>query len=190
MRWTAIFALFALAACSRVEPPRPGEQRSGLFLIRQNGRSGFVNNRGQVKIAPQFEQAAPFSDGLAVVSVGGRAGYIDTDGKFVINPQFDGGAPFSEGLAAVKVGEAWGFINKRGKLVIPAQYQWASANIPPQFSAGLAAVSRGPGTPVGFIDKDGRMALAPHYDYALPFSDGLALVRVGGRYGFINSNGK
>src|SRR6478672_1770116 len=105
MRWTAILALFALTACSRVEPARPGEQRNGLFLIRQNGRSGFVTSRAQVKIAPQFDQAGAFSDGLAVVSVGGRAGYINTDGKFVINPQFDGGAPFSEGLAAVKIGD-------------------------------------------------------------------------------------
>ena len=116
-------AASGLAACSRVEPPRPGEQRSGLFLVRQNGRLGFVNSRGQVKIAPQFDQAGPFSDGLAAVSVGGRAGYIDTDGKFVINPQFDGGAPFSEGLAAVQIGDAWGFIDKHGKLVIPPQFQ-------------------------------------------------------------------
>ena len=119
MRWTAMFALFALAACSRVEPPRPGEQKSGLFLIRQNGRWGYVNSRGQVKITPQFDEASTFSDGLAVVSVGGRAGYIDTDGKFAINPQFEGGAPFSEGLAAVRINDAWGFIDKHGKLVIP-----------------------------------------------------------------------
>ena len=57
----------------------------------------YVDKAGKVKIAPQFEQAAPFSDGLAVVSMGGRAGYIDKDGKFAINPQFDSGAPFTTG---------------------------------------------------------------------------------------------
>src|SRR5438309_11671360 len=75
-----------LPTCNRVEPPRPGEQRSGLFLVRQNGRLGYVNSRGQVKIAPQFDQAGPFSDGLAPVSVGGRAGYIDTEGKIAVAP--------------------------------------------------------------------------------------------------------
>ena len=42
-----------------------------------------------LKIAPQFEDASPFSEGLAVVEIGGRAGYIDKNGKYVINPQFE-----------------------------------------------------------------------------------------------------
>ena len=97
MRWTALAVLaIVCACCSRQELPKPGEQRSGLFLIRKEGRWGFVDRSGQVKIAPQFEQAGPFTDGLAVVSVGGRAGYVDKAGKFVINPQFDSGAAFSE----------------------------------------------------------------------------------------------
>ena len=35
--------LLLCAAAAASSPPRPGEQRSGLFLVRQNGRSGYVN---------------------------------------------------------------------------------------------------------------------------------------------------
>src|SRR5579872_6374774 len=101
MRWMPIavagVALLA-AGCSRQEPPREGQQRSGLFLVRQNGRTGFVDSNGRVRIAPQFDEAAPFSEGLAVIALGGRAGYIDRDGHIVINPQFDAASPFSDGL--------------------------------------------------------------------------------------------
>src|SRR5262245_51637426 len=111
MRWITIAILAALAAgCGRVEPPRPGEQRSGLFLIEKGGRYGYMDRDGAIKIAPQFDQAAPFSEGLAVAAVGARAGFIDDHGKFVINPQFDSASPFSEGMAAVRVGNDWGFI--------------------------------------------------------------------------------
>src|SRR3954467_4699385 len=105
MRWVPVLLLGCLAAgCNREGPVRPGEQRSGLFLVRKDGRWGYVDRSGSLKIPPQFEQAGPFSDGLAAAALGGRAGYIDTDGKFAINPQYDAGAPFSDGVAAVRSG--------------------------------------------------------------------------------------
>lgn len=52
-------------------------------------------------IAPQYDDAASFSEGLAAVKKNGQWGYIDTDGKVVIPFQYDIAAPFSEGLALV-----------------------------------------------------------------------------------------
>jgi hypothetical protein len=37
-------------------------------------------------INPQFDEAAPFADGLARVKTGGRYGYINDSGKYVWNP--------------------------------------------------------------------------------------------------------
>src|SRR5215831_14625039 len=104
--------------CGNSREQRAGQQLSGLFLVHQDGKTGFVNKSGKVEIAPQFANAAPFSEGLAVVQIGNRAGYINEQGRIVINPQFDSGAPFSEGLAAVRVGNAWGFIDKKGDMVV------------------------------------------------------------------------
>ena len=124
MKWSLTIVAITLAALtgcgrSRTAEAQPGDQLSGLFVVRAQGKTGFINKSGKLVIHPQFSEAAPFSgDGLAVVEIGGRAGYIDKSGKIVINPQFDAGAPFSEGLAAVRVGNAWGFIDKDGKIVI------------------------------------------------------------------------
>lgn len=52
-------------------------------------------------IAPKYEDAGRFSDGLAAVKQGGKWGYINEDGKTVIPFQFDKAYPFSEGLAIV-----------------------------------------------------------------------------------------
>src|SRR5437773_6725221 len=103
--YTAITTAALIAVgCGRSREPRAGQQLSGLFLVHQDGKTGFVNKFGKVEIAPQFASAAPFSEGLAVVQIGNRAGYINEQGRIVINPQFDSGAQFSEGLAAVRTG--------------------------------------------------------------------------------------
>lgn len=52
-------------------------------------------------IAPQYEDASLFSDGLAAVKKDGKWGYIDTEGKTVIPFQYDLAYEFNEGYAIV-----------------------------------------------------------------------------------------
>lgn len=117
---------------------------------------------GSFAIAPLFESAGAFSDGLAAVQTGddeyGKWGYIDKTGKFAIEPEYDAAEAFSEGLAAVRVGDEktgkWGYIDKTGKIVINPQFDSAW-----NFSEGLASVTIG--NKDGFIDKTGRWLLDP-----------------------------
>ncbi len=55
-----------------------------------------------IVIAPQFEQADSFSEGLARVKVKEKWGYIDKQGKLAVQPQLDEANSFSEGLALVR----------------------------------------------------------------------------------------
>ena len=58
-----------------------------------------------------------------------------------------------------------------------------------QFSEGLVAVADRQGR-YGFLDADGKQAIACRWAYAQPFSEGLAAVEdMSGRYGFIDRNG-
>ena len=52
-------------------------------------------------IAPRYDDALSFSEGLAAVKTDGLWGYIDTKGNTVIPEQFDIAFSFSEGLALV-----------------------------------------------------------------------------------------
>ncbi|PIC58298.1 hypothetical protein CSV80_05820 [Sporosarcina sp. P12(2017)] len=52
-------------------------------------------------IAPQYDFARDFSEGLAAVKLGDKWGYIDTDGNTVIDFQYDKAFNFSEGKALV-----------------------------------------------------------------------------------------
>lgn len=49
----------------------------GLAYVQNaDGEIGYVDLRGNWVIAPQFEEAKPFSDGKAAVCLNGQWGYI------------------------------------------------------------------------------------------------------------------
>lgn len=102
-----------------------------LKQVEQNGKYGFVNNKGSFTIKPIFESVDDFNEGLAAVRQYGKWGFINKKGKFVVEPQYDMVGNFNNGLAYVvhtteeqvesyifQVTSHVGFINKRGKIVI------------------------------------------------------------------------
>ncbi|MEO0075749.1 MAG: WG repeat-containing protein, partial [candidate division WOR-3 bacterium] len=92
------------------------------FVIKVEGKYGYIDKTAKVVINPQFDEAFSFSEGLARVRIGDKQGYIDKTGKIVINPQFDIACNFSNGLARVKIGDKWSFIDKSGNIIINPQF--------------------------------------------------------------------
>jgi WG containing repeat len=85
-------------------------------------------------IAPSFDSAASFSDGLGLVSKNGTFGYIDRIGAYAIEPSFKHAESFAEGLAVVgDVGSGYWYIDQSGHQAIPGKFALASP-----FYKGLA----------------------------------------------------
>lgn len=128
----------------------------------------------------------------------GKWGYRDDRGFVVIQPQFEMAQEFSKGIAAVVDSEGWAYINTRGKVLLRPL---VVDNGPDDFSEGLARF-RQEGK-IGFFDVSGRPVIIPTFDFARPFSEGLAAfceackeipedehrVIKGGKWGFIDRKG-
>jgi hypothetical protein len=98
-------------------------QEGRLFLIVENNRIGYVNQKGEVKIPPAYYEGSDFSDGLAAVRQNGTYGYIDQSGKFKIAPQYDYAMDFANGYSmAFKDGKPF-IIAKNGDVVLPPCYK-------------------------------------------------------------------
>jgi hypothetical protein len=147
---------------------------------------GYIDRSGKVVIPPQFAQVEKFSEGLAAVQTEGKWqwGFINKTGEWVIPPRFEVARSFSEGRAAVKIDDKWGFIDKSGTMVIPAQFDGE----PQKFSDGLALVMVGDEN-FAFIDESGKTAITLKAQEVYPFFQGLARVKVDGKYGFIDKQG-
>jgi hypothetical protein len=178
-------------------------------------RWDWIDYTGRVVVSRHtpYWSAGPFSEGLAAVAeevrTSGadgtvfRVGFIDRTNAFVIEPQFDQAGDFHNGRAAVCVDGRWGFIDRTGKIVISPEYAGAQA-----FSEGFAPVQLSseqekalglPPAPVidlgdpvgwwGYIDREGKMVVPPHYTGAGPFSDGVAHVENRNFEGMIDYRG-
>ena len=120
-------------------------------------------------------------------NTGNGRGAIDWEGNTVIPFLYYPIEQFSEGMAVVTDKNGKGYVNRSGVLVVPTQYEEAES-----FSDGLAVVKKTDGT-YAYIDKTGKVAIdASKYSSALPFYEGLAMVRSRDTHkaGFIDKTGK
>lgn len=82
-----------------------------MLVIVRDGKYGFVDHAGDLKIAPTFDEARWFSEGLAAVRIGARWGFVDSSGCLRVPAVYDETwLGFHEGLAAVGKGKHWGFV--------------------------------------------------------------------------------
>lgn len=159
---------------------------------------GYVNEKGEQVIPPQFEKCHKFSaEGLAPIFdiktkqfyfINTKGEKVETevkDFKLIDRFGFDLEG-FNDGLIPIRQGEKWGYLNADGKLAIPAKYDHVTG-----FNSGHAIATlnknfivlntKGEESPVeegGILDVKG-------------FSENLAPYRSADKkFGFIDGNGK
>lgn len=170
----------------------PAAAYGQLFPYRYGALYGYVNVLGEFVVAPQFAFAGTFTEGLALVSYDGQKfGFINRLGQVVVPIQYQFATPFAGGISVAGVSASPAgeqeyviFIDRAGQNIFGETT--FSAGQP--FSEGMAAVKSFEGQ-FGYIDLSGEYVIQPQYDYALPFSEGLAPVMVGDKVGYINRSG-
>ena len=137
-------------------------------------------------------QLKPFSEGNLM-------GYQNEEGKRVISPQYIIAEEFSNGTAYVLEETGWFLINEKGNVILKP---FIFDNGPDMFHEALARFVES--QKMGFYNRGGEKIIPAKFDFALPFSQGLAAVcedcrkerlgehyhMVGGRWGYINLAGE
>ena len=173
---------------------------------------GFVDKTGSEVIPFNFKHAGYFVDGLCWAETENSCGFINREGKFELTGDYKtlvleediecGECPlcptFSEGLAWVcnKEGK-FGYIDKTGKVVIPFRYEAAYEEGMEMyyqepchdFHDGLARIWDKTTDKYGYIDREGNEVFPCQFESAEDLSEGLAVVILDGKYGFIDAKG-
>lgn len=199
-----IMALLLLASSSYAaqEFPYPFQNDEEPKLY---GYESYINGERKIIILPKFMDADNFSpNGLAFACVGNdyndsRCGYIDISGRFVIAPSFGhlhysiSGGFAENGLAAVRPLDQknCGYIDGHGNYAIQPQYSDCTSFrlADPAVNLYLAAVKDDSGKE-RYINPSGEYLGTQVFDEASPFDGGLARVKVGTKYGAIDSTGR
>ena len=88
-----------------------------LALVEKDGKLGFVDLEGNIRIPFYFEEAYNFSQGLACVKYNGMWGYVDTRGKVFLPFIFDHASPYQWGRAEVVYNGNVSKVDLKGKCV-------------------------------------------------------------------------
>ncbi len=174
-----------------------GEFHDGMAYVTYGYDTiGYVDTQGKIAIPvihPIFFDFIPerrdFSEGRVAVYKDNKWGFMDKQGKLVIAAVYRYVRDFSGGLATVSKEGGFGAINPTGDTVIDFRYLQLG-----DFKEGVANFSLTDEQKVGYINTKSETVIAPTWDAALDFSEGLAAVGVASndklKWGFIDHAGR
>ncbi|MDZ4832414.1 MAG: WG repeat-containing protein [Candidatus Melainabacteria bacterium] len=167
----------------------------GMAAIKVKDKWGFINTSGAFAVKPTFDEVEDFQKGLAPARLSGKWGFIDKKGKWAIQPKYDViWEGFQSGVAVV------------GKDVCPIPNTHADVT---RVSTGFL-VARRTGRTKDFdesttplepgyfaypdyrftlIGKDEKPLFEKQYENIGPLSDGLRVVRLDGKFGYMDNLG-
>jgi len=146
---------------------------------------GLMDSSGSWIVPPSFRSLLPGDFGAGQFFIGQKApgdlaGFYDRSGRLVFGP-YEMAFPFSEGFARVTDG-ASAILTSAGEIKLRKK-NFESI----RFSENVIAVRWVP--KVGYMDGAGRMVIPPRWDEGGDFKEGLAPVRDGTLWFFIDHAG-
>lgn len=152
------------------EPAGTGISQNTEFpftaAVKQNGKWGAVNGEGKTVIPITYDKIA-----LSLSDEEIRAADLASE-----DDRAD--------LIEVKQENLRGFYDRSGKRIIPVSYETRSF-----WKEGFLAVE-GRDKRIGFYKKDGTKLTDPVYESVSDFEQGMAIVKSGGKYGYVDKKGK
>ena len=178
-----------------------------VAAMTTKGKWGFLDKTGSMVIPAIYNQASQFKEGLAKVKIKSKYGFIDKTGALVIPAIYDDARSFSNETAEVSLKKRKFYIDRHGNEVdanTPAETSLTPAADADPYDADIALTSQyklfKEADKCGYKYNDKVVIPAIYdlwdkglgyskYDKAREFSEGLALVRTNGKYGYIDKNG-
>jgi hypothetical protein len=96
----------------------------GIYIVRKNGKWGFVSKDGKELIAPTFTALGnKFVGGFIVTYNGSKGiGFVNQEGKEIVKSKYSAASDFHNGFAAVRLNGKWGFVDEKGKEIVKPIY--------------------------------------------------------------------
>lgn len=159
-----------------------------VALQNQKGEIGFANLKGEIIFQPQFSSYIDiFCEGVALVEYNGFPCLIDNNGKIIKKVEYTRIGFFSEGLAPAELLQK----DKNGNILArKVERQGFHSEGMPQDEIHDLQAYPGRRIQVWFIDRRYDPKIPKSFEDAQEFTNGLAAVKIDGKWGFIDKTGQ
>lgn len=155
----------------------------GFFHIIKDGKHGFVDENGKLRVANRYDSAQAYHEGLAPVMLLGKWGFIDKYEILQIQPFYRYSSTFKNGLAIIQTGEDYGIITPSGKEVVDVKWKQIE-RLPTDNYKVIDWDNK-----VGICDVNGRFIVRPNYTEVVDTDRELLIVTSNGAKGLIDYQG-
>ena len=190
------------------------------FIFEEKGKLGLVDLQGKTVLAPTFnsiEEKQPYfiacsktkgcsvyNENLQLVLKGGYNSIeLGCEGQFIVKKNGKYGVVSEKGAVilplkynkinsnkngyTVKLNEKAGLFNSEGKEIIPISYHWVYTS---KIDDNIPIVAKLNDNNAGYINTKNEWVIPPTYQYAFDFQQGVAIVKKGRNYMYINLKGE
>ncbi|WP_455004293.1 WG repeat-containing protein [Capnocytophaga gingivalis] len=190
------------------------------FIFEEKGKLGLVDLQGETVLAPTFnsiEEKQPYfiacsktkgcsvyNENLQLVLKGGYNSIeLGCEGQFIVKKNGKYGVVSEKGAVilplkysninsnkngyTVKLNEKAGLFNSEGKEIIPISYHWVYTG---KIDDNIPIVAELNDNNAGYINTKNEWVISPTYQYAFAFRQGVARVKKGRNYMYINLKGE
>lgn len=144
---------------------------------------GLIDSLGQITVSSSYDKIGDFSENRLAVMLNNKWGFVNKNGVEIIPCIYNKINNFHEGYATVKKGSKWGIINKNGDTIIEFEHNHLG-----NVRDGLVWFHAMQGK--GYMDVQQNIKIEPIYQRIHDFEDGKARVKLDGKWGIIDTNGK
>lgn len=190
------------------------------FIFEEKGKLGLVDLQGKTVLAPTFnsiEEKQPYfiacsktkgcsvyNENLQLVLKGGYNSIeLGCEGQFIVEKNGKYGVVSEKGAVilplkysninsnkngyTVKFNQKAGLFNSEGKEIIPISYHWVYTD---KIDDNIPIVAELNDNNAGYINTKNEWVIPPTYQYAFAFRQGVARVKKGRNYMYINLKGE
>ena len=190
------------------------------FIFEEKGKLGLVDLQGKTMLAPTFnsiEEKQPYffacsktkgcsvyngnlqlvlkggynsielgCEGQFIVKKNGKYGVVSEKGAIILPLKYSNINSNKNGYT-VKLNEKAGLFNSEGKEIIPISYHWVYTG---KIDDNIPIVAELNDNNAGYINTKNEWVIPPTYQYAFAFRQGVARVKKGRNYMYINLKGE
>ena len=153
-----------------------------LYMIKKDGKYGFINENGNLWIANRYDSLLCFSDQRCGYKLGDKWGFIDKQERLIVQPIYDQVFSYKEGVAVIMQKGKFGLIDPAGKLILSLKY----VSIDPSLGNYILKNVNGD---IGIANASGDMMLRTNYEDIIPIGGELLVVNQDDRVGLMNYGG-
>ena len=160
-----------------LEPP----VNDGLRIFSRDGKFGFRDSWGTLRIPNRYDSVKSFSNQLAAFKLLGRWGYLDTEDNMVVHPTYNYAGEFLDGFAIVSRNGKMGLIDKTGNVNLALEYDRIERS-----GDFLKLIDNGK---TGLARLNGKLLIEPRFDFLQILPNDQVIVRLRDRFGVITIDG-